>query len=87
MKVESNQSHIDVTVLEYGNQAAFFKLANDNAFYQPTKSEPYSEQELPVEYAPGTELMIDKDSDYLNIEQMKILNKEKLKATSKIQEE
>lgn len=82
MKVESSQSQIDITVLGYGNQAAFFKTAYDNTFHEPTKDEPYTEMELPVDFTPGTDLIIDKDAEMRNIEQMKILDKTNFKASS-----
>lgn len=82
MKVEHGQTHIDLTVLEYGNQAAFFKIANDNTVYNATIAEPYKEMEFPVAFEVGQDLVIDKNSELTIIEQIKVLNKEKFKAAT-----
>jgi len=82
MKVEAQQSLVDVAVLGYGNQAALFKIADDNTTYEPTKEEPYSELEFPPDLSAGQDLTVDKESLLYNVEKMKELNRTSFKAAS-----
>ncbi|HRO76129.1 MAG TPA: hypothetical protein PLP27_08295 [Crocinitomicaceae bacterium] len=82
MKVEHGQTHLDLAVIGYGNQAAYFKLGDDNVNYQPTVDEPYQEMTFPVQFEVGAELMIDNSSDLYIREQMKVLDKTAFKVAS-----
>ncbi|MDD2984681.1 MAG: hypothetical protein PHQ74_14980 [Crocinitomicaceae bacterium] len=83
MEVKANQSHIDLTVLGYGDQSAFFELAKNNTTYDSTIEEPYSTVELPFDFEVGDEIFIDETSEFYNADQLKILNKTKLKCATK----
>lgn len=83
MKIEQNQSHIDVAILEYGNQAAFYKIGADNSFFTPTVSVPYDTQEFPVQFIEGTEVESDSNDELFTTEQIKELKRSKFKLASK----
>jgi hypothetical protein len=85
MKTEHGQTHLDLTVIGYGNQAAFFKIGNDNVKYQPTIDLPYSEMQFPIPFAVGSDLVIDNSAEIYIIGQMKVLKNETFKAATGIE--